>query len=400
LACSRPQPRSPQIIEGPPVIIEARESGAEARPGPVPAKVVPLPVCKADGRAPLDAARTFYDSSRFEEALSCAAQAAALEPNDALAHSERAAALSALGRFEDAQVAYARALAIDPDHLDALLGAAHLYAVRLPSTRERDELAVLYSERGLELAQAHRQNELVSQFALLSAMAFNDVGQAKEALDRADLALKLTPRDAEARYERAVGLFELCRFKEAKESFQTLLTDTERAGHAHHHLGLLLEREGKWSAAEKHFAKARALSPVDFAMPQLLSADEFRREVDKAVAALPEDMRRDLKGVPVATEEIPREDDLLSGDPPLSPAILGLFRGPPLKESCTPEPGAGMQSLAKGEPCRSVALYRRNLARAVGTREELIEQIRVTLLHEVGHLRGEDDFELAARGLE
>jgi predicted Zn-dependent protease with MMP-like domain len=36
----------------------------------------------------------------------------------------------------------------------------------------------------------------------------------------------------------------------------------------------------------------------------------------------------------------------------------------------------------------------------VRTREELREQIKVTLLHEVGHLRGEDDQELAARGLE
>ena len=42
----------------------------------------------------------------------------------------------------------------------------------------------------------------------------------------------------------------------------------------------------------------------------------------------------------------------------------------------------------------------RNLARAVKSKDELVEQIRVTLLHEVGHLRGEDDFELAARGLE
>jgi predicted Zn-dependent protease with MMP-like domain len=47
-----------------------------------------------------------------------------------------------------------------------------------------------------------------------------------------------------------------------------------------------------------------------------------------------------------------------------------------------------------------VVLYRKNLARAVKSHDELIEQIRVTLLHEIGHLRGEDDVELAARGLE
>ncbi len=354
--------------------------------------VVPLAVCHSEGMDPLSAARKFYDEGRYEDALSCAAQASALTPEDPQAHSERAAALSALGRFDEAQLSYARALAADPEHLDALLGAAHLYGVSLPSTRERDELASLYAEKGLALAEDQGDVKLVSQFGLLSAMAFNDLGQAKDALERADGVLKLEGKNAEARYERAVALFELCRFPEAKAAFSQLLNDPQRSAHAHHHLGLLLEREERWQPAERHFALARKLAPDDFPEPQLLTEDAFRKAVSRAVADLPADMRRDLDGVPVTAEELPRSDDLLSGEPPLSPAILGLFRGPPLGERCAAE--------SSGEPCRSVALYRRNLARAVRTREELLEQIRVTLLHEVGHLRGEDDFELAARGLE
>ncbi len=353
--------------------------------------VVPLAVCHSEGLDPLSAARKFYDDGRYEDALSCAAQASALTPEDPQAHSERAAALSALGRFEEAQLAYARALAADPEHLDALLGAAHLYGVSLPSTRERDELASLYAEKGLALAEEQTDDKLTAQFGLLSAMAFNDLGQAKDALDRADAVLKLEGKNAEARYERAVALFELCRFADAKGAFSQLLTDPQRSAHAHHHLGLLLEREEKWQQAERHFALARKLAPEDFPEPQLLTQVDFKRAVAQAVAELPEDMRKDLLGVPVTAEELPRSDDLLSGEPPLSPAILGLFRGPPLGERCTSE---------GGEPCRSVALYRRNLARAVRSKDELLEQIRVTLLHEVGHLRGEDDFELAARGLE
>src|SRR5262249_19691331 len=128
-----------------------------------------------------------------------------------------------------------------------------------------------------------------------------------------------------------------------------------------------------------------------FPKPPSLSSTEFKIELDKALKGLPRDMRHDLVGVLVAAEEFPKDEDLLSSDPPLSPAIMGLFRGPPLGESCE---SAGFK------PCRSVALYRRNLMRAVRTRDELREQIRVTLLHEVGHLRGEDDMELAARGLE
>jgi tetratricopeptide (TPR) repeat protein len=357
-------------------------------PGDATHRVRPLAVCRADGAAPLDAARRYFDEGRFEQALSCAAQAAALEPDLAPAHAERGVALAALGREVEAQLAYARALAIDPGDPDALLGAAHLYAVQLPSTRERDELGVLYAERGL--SQPSTPPELVPPLALVAAMAFNDLGQAEEALARAAIVLAREPGNKEALYERALALFELCRFAEARGAFSGLLEDPARAAHAHQHLGLLLEREGKWKQAQVHFDKARALSPQDFPVPPLPSEDAFRAEVARAVAELPEDMRGDLEGVPVTAEELPADADLLLNQPPLSPTILGLFRGPPLGEPCD-----GSET-----PCRSVVLYRRNLARAVRTPEELREQIRVTLLHEIGHLRGEDDEELAARGLE
>jgi predicted Zn-dependent protease with MMP-like domain/Flp pilus assembly protein TadD len=388
------EPPAPPVLQA----ASAEPAGPVAPPEPLRAaaasarstRPVPLEVCRGGGE-PLDAARTAYDSGHFEQALSCAAQAAAFYPELPQAHSERGAALSALGRFDEAQLAYARALALQPDHLDALLGAAHLYAVSLPSTREHDELAALYAARGLELSRLHRDDRLTLQFALVSAMALNDLGRAGEALVRADEVLAREPRHREARYERAVALFELCEFVQARAAFSSLLADRDRGAHAHHHLGLLLEREGRDAEAEKHFAAARKRAPADFPAPQAVSAEEFRAEVARAVAQLPEDMRRDLVGIPVEAEELPLEEDLLGGDPPLSPTILGLFRGPPLGERCEPVPG---------RPCRSVALYRRNLARAVHSREELSEQIRVTLLHEVGHLRGEDDHELAARGLE
>ena len=389
--------RGPSSAPVPPVKVSAASSpagGSVSSPthlGPKAPPLVPLAVCAAKGRTPLNAARDDYDAGEYEAALSCAAQASALDPDEPQAHSERGAALSALGRFDEAKLAYARALALDPDHLDALLGAAHLYGVSLPSTREHDELAVLYSERGRKASLEHKDLKSDAQFALLSAMGFNDLGEPTLALDRAQESLKGEPKNTDASYERAVALFELCRFRDAKTAFERLLPDPEHQAHAHQHLGLLLEREGKLKQADLHFAQARALSAEDFPEPQLLSVTAFKGAVAKAVRDLPSDMQKDLAGIPVTAEELPKDEDLLSGDPPLSPTILGLFRGPPLSEPCTEEAGA---------PCRSVALYRRNLARAVTSPEELLEQIRVTLLHEVGHLRGEDDLELAARGLE
>jgi tetratricopeptide (TPR) repeat protein len=375
---------------GPPTLKNLR-----SEPTAASVHVTPLKVCEARGRLPLEAAREYFDHGQFDQALSCAAQAAALMPSDVLAHTERGNALAALERTEEARLAFARALAIDPDSIDALYGAAHLYVVQLPSSRELDELGSLYADRGFELAQTQHDAELSLSFARLAAMAYNDVGQAKEALDRADWVLERKKGDPEALYERAAALFELCRFDEARPLFELLLKDKERAAFAHRHLGLVLERQGRQAEADRHLEAATRLDPKGIPAPVLLSPQAFREELERTVAALPPDMRRDLAGVPVVMEDVPALDDLVASDPPLSPQILGLFRGPPLGEACEAGPDGGVES-----PCRQVVLYRRNLGRAVRTPEELVEQIRVTLLHEVGHLRGEDDGELAARGLE
>lgn len=385
--CASPEPGGAAVQAGSPPAAPPEAPVAQAAVAPAPV-AEPLAPCQAHGALPLEAAELYLEAGQLREALSCAAQASVLEPERVEAHATRGSVLAALGRMEEAQLALARALALEPGHAQALLAAAHLYAVQLPSTRDRDELGALYAERGL--AQYAHEKELLPRLAHVAAVAFNDLGQSGEALARATLALAHEPDNREAAYERALALFELCRFSEARQAFGELVDSPEHAAHAHHHLGLLLERQGLWEQARHHFARAQALEPEHFPPPPVPTQEEFREEVARAVQALPEDMRRDLEGVPVSAEELPAEEDLISSEPPLSPAILGLFRGPPLSEPC-----GGLEV-----PCRSVALYRLNLARAVRTREQLREQIRVTLLHEVGHLRGEDDDELAARGLE
>jgi predicted Zn-dependent protease with MMP-like domain len=75
-------------------------------------------------------------------------------------------------------------------------------------------------------------------------------------------------------------------------------------------------------------------------------------------------------------------------NPPFPPTILGLYRGP-----------VGRAPAPDDEPS-SIVLYRKNLARAVKTRVELTEQIRDTLLHEIGHLEGLDEDDLRRRGME
>ena len=118
---------------------------------------------------------------------------------------------------------------------------------------------------------------------------------------------------------------------------------------------------------------------------------------------------------------------MVAVDPPFAPTIMGLYRGLPLgveegtvaaasgtgkaaAESATLDiendpvasaaPAAARTPDRDRVPARAIVLYRKNLGRAVRTREELDRQIRRTLIHEIGHLRGLDEDDLRRRGLE
>jgi len=224
-----------------------------------------------------------------------------------------------------------------------------------------------------------------------AASAENDLGRADLALPRAERALRLDPGDVGAAWERALALWELGRFDEAERALGAVLALAPDDPWALHYLGLAAERRGEARRARELLAKATRLSPADFPPEVAVDAAAFAAEVRRAVAALPEADRRALASVPLELADLPALDDLTAVEPPLSPGILGLFRGPSEGEPCLAE---------DGPVCRSIVLYRKNLARFARDRRELSDQLRVTLLHELGHLRGEDDEALRRRGLE
>jgi predicted Zn-dependent protease with MMP-like domain len=222
-------------------------------------------------------------------------------------------------------------------------------------------------------------------------MAENDLGLNREALGHTDQALAARPADPDLHYERGVALYELCRFADADAELQRALAGAPDDPWAVHYLSLVAERRGDGRRAAELERRAALLAPAEFPPTAPPAAGDFGADVRQAVAALPEADRRLLQGVPIEVEDLPSLDDLTAADPPLSPSILGLFRGPPVGEPCTE---------ADGPRCRSIVFYRVNLARLARDPKELSEQVRVTLLHELGHLRGESDEELRARGLE
>ncbi|MGZ3408387.1 MAG: tetratricopeptide repeat protein, partial [Polyangia bacterium] len=96
----------------------------------------------------LDRAADRYDHGDFQTSLVCAEEAARVEPRSVEAHHDRAAALQEIGRLDEAESAFTRALALDPDDPETLAGAADLYINRLPPTNDHTETGLEFARRG------------------------------------------------------------------------------------------------------------------------------------------------------------------------------------------------------------------------------------------------------------
>jgi predicted Zn-dependent protease with MMP-like domain/Flp pilus assembly protein TadD len=343
----------------------------------------------------VDEAADCFDRGDLEGALERADAARARAPRYAPALHFRAAALAELGRLDEAREAYEEALSADESDLDLLASASDFFVNRLqePSAdRGWLDRGLALARRGSKAARKAQDTEAVAEFALLEGVALSQLGEPSEALARLEAALATRPGDLEAMLERGFALYELCRFEAAREQLREVIRRSPDDAWAHHTLGLVAERLGETKEAERCFTRARRLEPDEFPRPVELSPEAFDGAVEDALAALPDLVRNYLSNVAIAVEDLPAEEDLLGSDPPLSPSILGVFRGAPLGQKASPDPWSHFPS--------SIVLYQRNLARFARDKRELIEQIGVTLIHEVGHFLGLDERELWELGLE
>ena len=361
-------------------------SQGEARSAPQPPAAPCIPV--ASGQEPpvpdlLNQAARDFEKGRYEDALECAREASRADSTSVAAHHFRGAALAELGHIEEARTAYARAMVLDPDDPEVLRSAADLHVRRLGS-RDDLELSLQYVKRALPRAVKGRDRGLLKELHLLTAMALDDLGRPGDALAAANKALEYEPKDREARREKGVALFELCRFDQAKAELSRLAGETPDAW-AEHYLGLIAERAQDDVAAAAHFARAHKLDPDAFKPTAQAPRGVFQQIVQEELEKLPPTIKAGLAKANFEVSDLPEVSDLVATDPPLSPGILGLFRPPPESAAAEARP--------------TILLYRRNLSRAAHNDDELRREVRDTLMHEVGHLNGEDDEQLRDRGL-
>jgi predicted Zn-dependent protease with MMP-like domain len=105
---------------------------------------------------------------------------------------------------------------------------------------------------------------------------------------------------------------------------------------------------------------------------------QFEDMVAAALDSLPEDLGRLMRNVAVTVEHGPGP-----------PGLLGLYQGIPLTSRTSQYAGV--------LPDR-ITIYRRAICAICSTEDEVVEQVRRTVIHEVAHHFGIDDARLTELG--
>jgi predicted Zn-dependent protease with MMP-like domain len=105
----------------------------------------------------------------------------------------------------------------------------------------------------------------------------------------------------------------------------------------------------------------------------------FERIVRQAIEGLPDQFKDALENIDIVIEDFPDPDELEEMD--IDSPLLGLYQGTPLPE----------RELGEVDLPDKISLYKGEFERMGIRGKELVEEIRITVLHEIGHYFGLDD---------
>ena len=120
-----------------------------------------------------------------------------------------------------------------------------------------------------------------------------------------------------------------------------------------------------------------------------LSDDEFEAVVDEAIRSIPEGFQGYLEEIAIDIEDMPDEATCRSVGIRDPRTLLGLYHGTPLTERHVDAPYRYPER---------IVIYQRNIERLCRTKRRMVEQIRRTVLHEIGHHFGLSEHQLRELG--
>ena len=214
-------------------------------------------------------------------------------------------------------------------------------------------------------------------------------GNMDRALEEAQRGAELYPGDADLQYSTGWCLAELGAYEDAIGPFTRACEIEPALADAWYDLAVALEALGREAEMRQVFHKVHELDVARMSEePRLFEVEEFEQITRDALGELPEDVHAAMTNVAVIIEDYP--DPWIVEQPPYDPRLFGLFVGPTYADSRSTH-------VAADEPTR-IYLFQRNLERQFRHPDQLRAEIRVTLIHEVGHFLGLDERDLAQRG--
>ena len=121
-------------------------------------------------------------------------------------------------------------------------------------------------------------------------------------------------------------------------------------------------------------------------MSYRVSKDDFAELVEAALQELPEEFAEFLEEVPIEIRDRPTSQQLKRARVPRNGLLLGLYEGRPRTRRSVQDSGV-MPDV--------IYIFHEHIEATARNREDLVRQVRITVLHEIGHHFGmsEEDLE-------
>lgn len=124
-------------------------------------------------------------------------------------------------------------------------------------------------------------------------------------------------------------------------------------------------------------------------MPYPVGKAEFERLVERALATMPEEFEEFLEEVPIEIKDHPTREQMRSVHLGANSLLMGLYVGRPRTRRSVEDSGT-MPDL--------IYIFQRSIEQVCNSKDELVEQVRKTVLHEIGHHFGMSESDLDALG--
>jgi predicted Zn-dependent protease with MMP-like domain len=237
--------------------------------------------------------------------------------------------------------------------------------------------ALRLCDEALRAARHVDHGELLALTLTTRAAALADLERFADSERDAGNARLVDPESAAAAHQHGVALYRLGRFAEAAAAFTDATGMEPESAEPWHALGRCSVWLDDRDAARAAFRRAAELDSEQFVIPVRIAAAEFDRIAAEAWRTVPSGFRALLDNAMVVAQPLPDIDDVENG---FDPDTLGVYEG--------------ATALHSADVPERIVLFQRNHENVCASLGALQEEIRRTILHEVGHHFGMEEGEL------